>query len=299
MCHPVFLPDFLQLPSLPMFLPHPGAPYLPPTKQPPTQHKLTQPVATLPTLIHLETKWTSGSSTSPKPPSPVNNYPYYKKVQTMSSLPNNPPSTDAYIKATELAAFKLPNQEVEEFRSDVNKLLKQQQHKKHCNLNPAQCRALTQLKQDNTRVVLTADKEVAMVIMDQQDYNNKAQALLQDTNTYKVLPKDPTPNSKTNSSPYSKVSKKQEASVPKNTNNYILPVQSPKFYGLLKLHKTGTPIRPIVSSRGSITYGVAKELSHIIKPLVGQSPHHLKNTQHFIQQLQGKKIGSRANHHLI
>ena len=45
-----------------------------------------------------------------------------------------------------------------------------------------------------------------------------------------------------------------------------------------------------VSSRGSITYGVAKELSHIIKPLVGQSPHHLKNTQHFIQQLQGKKL---------
>ena len=65
------------------------------------------------------------------------------------------------------------------------------------NLNPAQCTALTQLKQDNTRVVLTVDKGVAMVIMDQQDYNNKAQALLQDTNTYKVLPKDPTPQPKT------------------------------------------------------------------------------------------------------
>ena len=45
-----------------------------------------------------------------------------------------------------------------------------------------------------------------------------------------------------------------------------------------------------MSSRGSITYGVAKELSYIIKPLVGQSPHHLKNTQHFIQQLQGKRL---------
>ena len=62
------------------------------------------------------------------------------------------------------------------------------------------------------------------------------------------------------------------------------------FYGLPKIHKTGTPLRPIVSSRGSITYGVAKELSHIIKPLVGQSPHHLKNTQHFIQQLQGIRL---------
>ena len=59
---------------------------------------------------------------------------------------------------------------------------------------------------------------------------------------------------------------------------------------LPKIHKTGTPLRPIVSSRGSITYWVAKELSHIIKPPVGQSPHHLKNTKHFIQQLQGKRL---------
>ena len=49
------------------------------------------------------------------------------------------------------------------------------------------------------------------------------------------------------------------------------------------------PLRPIVSSRGFITYGVAKELAYIIKPLVSQSPHHLKNTQHFIQ-LKGKKL---------
>ena len=76
----------------------------------------------------------------------------------------------------------------------MNRILKQlqQQHNNHCNLNPSQCRALTELNKDNTRVVLTADKGVAMVIMDQQDYTNKAQALLQDTNTYKVLTKDPT-----------------------------------------------------------------------------------------------------------
>ena len=94
----------------------------------------------------------------------------------------------------EQASSKLPAQEVDEFRSDVNKLLKQQQShcNNQCNLNPTQHRALTQLKQDNSRVVLTADKGVAMVIMNQQDYTNKAQTLLQDTNTYKVLKKDPT-----------------------------------------------------------------------------------------------------------
>ena len=45
-----------------------------------------------------------------------------------------------------------------------------------------------------------------------------------------------------------------------------------------------------MSSRGSITYGVAKELANIIDPLVGQSPHHLKNTQHFVQHIQKVKL---------
>ena len=121
-----------------------------------------------------------------------------KRTQ-LCHYPQTPP-IEAYIVATELAAAKLPTQEAEEFRSDVNRLLKQQQQQqqqqqqhKHCNLTTAQCRALTQFKKDSNRVVLTADKGVAMVVMDLQDYNNKAQALLQDTNTYKVLPKEPTP----------------------------------------------------------------------------------------------------------
>ena len=79
-------------------------------------------------------------------------------------------------------------------------------------------------------------------------------------------------------------------STQKNKQLYPTSAVPPKFYGLPKIHKAGIPLRPIVSSRGSITYGVAKELSHIIKPLVDQSPHHLKNTQHFIQQLQGKRL---------
>ena len=58
----------------------------------------------------------------------------------------------------------------------------------------------------------------------------------------------------------------------------------PKFYGLPKIHKRGIPLRPIVSSRGSISYEVAKELARILKPLVGSSPHHIKNTGDFIEQ---------------
>ena len=166
-----------------------------------------------------------------------------------SKFCNHPqiPPIEAYIMATELAAAKLPTQEAEEFRSDVNRLLKQQQQQQHqhCNLTPAQCRALTQLKQDNNRVILMADKGVAMVVMDLQDYNIKAHALLQDTNTYQVLLKDPTPNSKISSSPSSKTYTKQEASAPTNTNNYTQPVPShPNSMALPNFTKQVPPLGP-------------------------------------------------------
>ena len=59
----------------------------------------------------------------------------------------------------------------------------------------------------------------------------------------------------------------------------------PKFYGLPKIHKPDTPLRPIVSSCGSVTYGVAKELAKILKPLVGKSPCHINSTQDFVEQV--------------
>ena len=58
----------------------------------------------------------------------------------------------------------------------------------------------------------------------------------------------------------------------------------PKFYGLPKIHNPDTPLRPIVSSCGSVTYGVARELAKILKPLVGKSPHHITSTQDFVEQ---------------
>ena len=40
-----------------------------------------------------------------------------------------------------------------------------------------------------------------------------------------------------------------------------------------------------MSSCGSVTNGVAKELAKILKPLVGKSPHHINSTQDFVEQV--------------
>ena len=38
------------------------------------------------------------------------------------------------------------------------------------------------------------------------------------------------------------------------------------------------------------TYGVAKELAKILKPLVGKSPHHINSTQDFVEQTKHFKL---------
>ena len=65
---------------------------------------------------------------------------------------------------------------------------------------------------------------------------------------------------------------------------------SPKYYGLPKIHKAGTPLRPIISSTGTATYNTAKELARILKPLVGSSNHHVQNTRDFIEQVKDVRL---------
>ena len=64
----------------------------------------------------------------------------------------------------------------------------------------------------------------------------------------------------------------------------------PKFYGLPKIHKNEVPLRPIVSSIGSITYEAAKDLAVVIVPLVGKTEHHIKNSTDFVQKIKDLEV---------
>ena len=59
------------------------------------------------------------------------------------------------------------------------------------NLTRQESIGLAQLKKDKDRAILTVDKGVAMVVIDKEDYINKAQELLAQP-TYRPIPKDPT-----------------------------------------------------------------------------------------------------------
>ena len=124
-----------------------------------------------------------------------------------------------------------------------------------------------------------------MVIMDRQDYINISKQLLTQS-AYRAIPRNSTNKIITKLISILKRVKNQTG-LDSYTYKAMYPTgcQAPKFYGLPKIHNPDNPLRPIVSNCGLVTYGVAKKLTQILKPLVGKSPHHINSTQDFVEQV--------------
>ena len=127
-------------------------------------------------------------------------------------------------------------------------------HAPKYNITREERKVIEELRRDKTRMILTVDKGVYMVVMDRDDYNQKAEALLQQP-AYRPFPSDPTNKYKTKLIALLK-SIKTEGGINESTYKRLYPTGagSPKFYGLPKIHKEGTPLRPIVSSIGAVAY---------------------------------------------
>ena len=154
---------------------------------------------------------------------------------------------------------------VEELRGEIKALLKKN-HKIKPNIPKGEYQVLKDVKKDNTRMVLTADKGMSMVVVDRKDYAKKSEELLHQQN-YKILQTDPTNKYKNKLISLIK-SIKAEGGMDDNTYRRLYPTGAvpPKYYGLPKVHKPGMPLRPIISNIGSVTHTTAKELSRILKP---------------------------------
>ena len=184
-------------------------------------------------------------------------------------------------------AKALAQGKAEKLKAEVKSVLKIQPPRP--NISREEQEALKELK-DNSRVVLTADKGVCLVVIDKEEYIKKAEELL-NQETYKVIRADPTNRQKNKLIQILK-NIKAEGGINENTYKkmYATGAGIPKFYGLPKIHKAGVPLRPIVSSRGSVAYGTTKELVRIEKPLVGRSPTNVHNTKDFVEKVKNIKL---------
>ena len=132
-------------------------------------------------------------------------------------------------------------------------------------------------------MVLTADKWMAMVLLDKEDYIQKAGNLLEQSG-YNTLGRDPTNSIKAKLIQILR-RLKRETGMDEGTYKSMYPTSCtpPKSYGLQK-SINWAPLMPIESSRGSVTYGVVKVLVKVLKPLVG---HYTQSTRDFVNKLKG------------
>ena len=208
--------------------------------------------------------------------------------------PEKPPYAE-YITVVEQACLNLEPQNAEELRAEIRGALRHA-HNQRRNITKEEAQALAELKKNHSRDIITANKGIALVVMDRADYNNKVQKLLEDRGTYKEIMTDPTNMLKNKPVNLLKMIKAERGINDQLYKKmYHTGAVAQKFYGLPKINKRDIPLRSIASSRSSINYEVAKELSRILRPLVGSSPHHIKNTKDFVQQLKGITLKAKED----
>ena len=253
------------------------------TSEDPTTN--SRSTTTTSTAVKSKSKWVTNMSKKPLTESQVKllaNGPNY------AVAPRNPPSAE-YITAVEKTCQNLTQGEADEMRAEIKAAIKRS-HPPRPNITREEQRALRELKKDDTRVILTADKGVCLLVVDKDEYIRKAEELLKEK-TYKIIPTDPTNRQKNRLIQILKKIK-EEGGMSETTYKKIYPTGAgiPKFYGLPKIHKAGVPLRPIVSSRGSVSYNTAKELARILKPLAGRTIYSVHNTQDFAEQMKTIKL---------
>jgi len=152
-------------------------------------------------------------------------------------------------------------------------------------------KALKTLKEDKEILILPADKGRSVVLLDKVEYNAKCETLLSDTSTCKKEKRDPTAVLTTKVINHLKDLKQSGAiSLKLYRDLYTTMAITPKFYCLPKIHKPDIPLRPIVASCGSITYHLAKHVAWLLRPLVGRTKHHIKNSLDLVHKLKELRL---------
>ena len=171
-------------------------------------------------------------------------------------------------------------------RTDMAEVLRKAKPPKP-NMSFKQRSAVRTLRNDSNIVIVPADKGKATVVMDKTDYDTKMRAILQD-DQYRPLPRDPTVKVENKIADTLKRLRNQ-GHLDHKLCDFLIPRYStpPQMYGLPKIHKEDTPMRPIVSTINSPSYKLAKELARILTPLAGNTAYTVRNSTAFVERIRG------------
>ena len=211
-----------------------------------------------------------------------------KKGLNFAVTPANIPATEIIAKV-ETAVRQLDAEQADTVRRAVNGIL-QQAEPPEPNITKEMRDALKSLKEDESIMVLPADKGRASVVMDTATYQAKISTLIEN-GPYQLLNKDPT-DRLTRKLSEKLLTLKRNGHLSEAVYNKIRPrhKQPPRIYGLPKIHKADVPLRPIVSCVNTFAYDLSAYLANILSPLTGKSEFTVTNSAHFASTISSETI---------
>lgn len=141
---------------------------------------------------------------------------------------------------------------------------------------------------NNPNIFFTmADKGNVTVALDREEYVRNVNVLLSDTTTYLVLKRNPL--TRLQETIRDLLHRWNNRKYFHRTYNKFFLSQSdtslPRFYGLPKIHKTGNPLRPIVSAINSPTYFISKVISESRITSLDKPSSYVHNSHELITKL--------------
>ncbi|BHF76767.1 hypothetical protein SprV_0501986600 [Sparganum proliferum] len=151
--------------------------------------------------------------------------------------------------------------------------------------------ALRELKADKDLVIVPADKGRSTVVLDRTDYLQKAKGLLEDRQFYVPCATNPV-KALTREINATLLALENSGATTPTDRRMARPQDTAlaRFYGLPKVHKDGAPLRPIVSLKGTPTYGLAKWLFWRLKFLTAESDTTVSSSAQFLEKLKGVSL---------
>nr|XP_054754438.1 uncharacterized protein LOC129260495 [Lytechinus pictus] len=209
------------------------------------------------------------------------------KGLNFSVAPKRVPATEIVAKV-ESSIRSLDAETIGSVRREINAILSSAEPPKP-NITPGMRKALKSLKEDESIMILPADKGRASVILDTDVYRAKMSELIESISIALSGRTRPTPLP---SLPLF------FAAFTRMVTSMILPTVSlnrrrsnrPGSMDYLKIHKADIPLRPIVSCVSSFAYNTSKYLADILAPLVGSNGHAVHNSASFVDFLRSETI---------
>ena len=132
----------------------------------------------------------------------------------------------------------------------------------------------------NDIIITKADKGEAVVII---DYVKEAEHQLKNKDVYKKLQYDPT-QTHTRLVNDTITRFKNDKLITEIIAKGLQP-ETPKFYTRPRIHKTGKPGRPVVSSVNCHTDTISKYVDFHLQPIIKNIPSYVRDTTNFLQKL--------------